>query len=516
MPYDARDGGSHRRSLALLRLPHNLLDGLSGKSVRGVGICRASPSGVVPALVLHRAGLVLVEVQSVYDICVTASVDNQLVEVLEVDGYGKLQFKGSCRSVGGEHTGAGVKRQTTAGPQHGKVGIGLTECIEHQVVARSLVVEDGLYGQVVVGHGERHTGGTALEGDGLALCVVHRIDHAQFLQAIAGIWGNGQCDRLSLGCCSLVGNDAAVLTVLDGHDKRLGRCISRYIYHLVYLHRDAAAVVQHEGILSGFQCRLDAGLAPVVLVGLHNGQCLRRAIHVCHHAGGLVGIAVAHIDGVLAARCQCQLVSQRSGTAGTRLHVAHASKVLHVRHIVARAGQHHLLHVLVIHVFGLNNHCARIGCGLHRSRQGGCRQDVVLAVRSLTAAVDGYVHSTTVADAQGIGSRRCVPVLRVRASLGRSVCLQRVGRFRTASADLNQVLAYGRRVVAEVVQVEIDMVTVLADVGGRQLVPCQRQLLAGVILQGNHRRSRCLAVHVGVRCIGHQAVAITVHVEVTR
>ncbi len=122
-------------------------------------------------------------------------------------------------------------------------------------------------------------------------------------------------------------------------------------------------------------------------------------------------------------------------------------------------------------------------------------------------------------DAEGKGL--AVGIIRLAGHAGnvaRGACRgsgQLVGRLRRHTGDGNLVGLLRKAVTAVVVEVEVDVVGILADDGARELAVLQLQRVAGVILQGNVGRGCLLGVQVGVGGIGHQLVAVAVDVEVT-
>ena len=212
-------------------------------------------------------------------------------------------------------------------------------------------------------------------------------------------------------------------------------------------------------------------------------------------------------------------MAQGAGGAGLGLDKAHAGEVLVLLSPPAGVGAA-VVGVLVVHVFCLDNDGADIGFGLFGLLQLLSGQHVGQAVGGIALAGNGQEHGAHVLDGHGIGL--CLGIVDEGTFRQRDVMTGRIGlRLGIRSLGLGRHTGDGDDigllrdgVVAVIVQVEVDVVGILADDTARELAVVQLQRVAGVILEGDFCRSRLLHVQIGVRGIGHQLVAVAVDIEV--
>ena len=96
----------------------------------------------------------------------------------------------------------------------------------------------------------------------------------------------------------------------------------------------------------------------------------------------------------------------------------------------------------------------------------------------------------------------------------RGVAGERIGGL-SCDAGYDDLIDLSCRAVATVVvQIEIDVVFILADESAGEFSPGELQRIAGVILQGDVGRCRLLTVQIGVRRVGDQLVCVAVYVEI--
>ena len=176
--------------------------------------------------------------------------------------------------------------------------------------------------------------------------------------------------------------------------------------------------------------------------------------------------------------------------------------------------------VLKVHVFCLDNDGADVGLGLFRLLQLLSRQHVGKAAGGIALAGDGQEHGSHVLDRHG--KRLCLGIVDHGAGRQRDIMTGRIGhrlridslRLRRHAGDGDDIGLLRDGVVTVIVQVEVDVVGILADDTTRELAVVQLQRVAGIILEGNFSRSRLLRVQIGIRGIGHQLVTVAVDIEV--
>ena len=179
----------------------------------------------------------------------------------------------------------------------------------------------------------------------------------------------------------------------------------------------------------------------------------------------------------------------------------------------------------IVHVLSLDGDRTAVSFRLSGTLQRCVRKIIRTASCSVALATQLDVDRATVRDKQCVSACCGIPTVRERGlrciggngsrKLFRTNGIGIVW-FRCRALDDNLVGYRCDGVGAVVVEIKVDVVSILPDSGSGEHAPGELQFLASVVLQGNRCRGRPLTIKIGVRRVGDQLVAVAVDIEVAR
>ena len=372
--------------------------------------------------------------------------------------------------------------------------------------------EDGQKRHIVIGHDKTHFVST-IYLNGLLHRVEHRVDHLQLFQLVAFISGEGQRHCLTLCSFAYIRRHGAMIGITHGNKiffcSHVGRCVD----DLVDNHSRTANIGDNQGVGTFFELGRHLQLVPIVFGHLLTNHSVGLSIYRHTNVASLCGIAITYVDIVVSTLCEFELMTKGGTSVGAHLHISHASKLGIVLCPPSRMCQCHILHALIVHILGLNDIGTYERLWLFRHGQRFCGQHVGHAVCGFSRTGDGEVKGGTMLHLNREGSCFFVVILSKTRSPDTAFRKTCVG-LRRHTIDNNLVGLYSTGVVSVIVQIKIDVVSKLADMSTRKFAVGQFHFLASVVLQGNGGRGSFLFIQIGIGRIGHQLVAIAVHIEV--
>ena len=226
---------------------------------------------------------------------------------------------------------------------------------------------------------------------------------------------------------------------------------------------------------------------PIILRHFFKTNFLGRAIDCSLHLSSLIAVTIAHTDVVLPTLGQIlQLMAQRTIGIGLCLHIAQTSKVLIVLRPPTRIGQF-VINILTVHIFGLDNNRTSVWLWLFGQFKFLCRQHIGQTVSGSTLTIDLYDDGAHVSNGQrkGLGFGIILFTGNIIVMPGKATDCRlgiRTGRLHCHTGNRDYVILHSGTVATVVVEIEVDMVGILANDAAGELAILQLQGVAGIIL----------------------------------